>query len=266
VAQPRREAFRDQRRFGTVTRHGREQRQRDGNKHQRRYSRIEQGEIDEAVHRDENAADDVHVLAADDVGQMPGHDDEKEPEDRLNKHGHQHEIAAGAEHGRGIGEDEGADDITRRLLRHTQQGGQQHLLGLALQHLQHRYAFDALLSEYPPKYWGFEDTEPNPQPDTDHDDAEKERNSPAPNEKLVARQPAKEQHRQIREEQPRRTAELRPGRDKTTVFGGARPLHCQQYRAAPFAADPDPLDQAYDRQQDGAPDAHGLIGGDETHG
>jgi hypothetical protein len=50
-------------------------------------------------------------------------------------------------------------------------------------------------------------------------------------------------------------APLRPGGDEAAMAGGARPLHRQEDRAAPFAADPDPLDRAQDRQDDRAPDA-----------
>src|SRR5208282_3636686 len=38
------------------------------------------------------------------------------------------------------------------------------------------------------------------------------------------------------------------------------------YRAAPFAADSDPLDQADDHQEDSPPDADALIGRHETDG
>jgi len=43
-----------------------------------------------------------------------------------------------------------------------------------------------------------------------------------------------------------------------------RPFHRQQYRAAPFAPDTHSLDEAYDRQDDGAPDAGMLVGRDEA--
>ena len=50
------------------------------------------------------------------------------------------------------------------------------------------------------------------------------------------------------------------------MLGGSRSFHGQQYRAAPLAADADPLDQANDRQQNRAPDADARIGRDETYG
>jgi hypothetical protein len=46
----------------------------------------------------------------------------------------------------------------------------------------------------------------------------------------------------------------------------ARPLHRQQYRAAPLATDPDPLDEADDGQNDGAPGADRVISRNEGHG
>jgi hypothetical protein len=42
------------------------------------------------------------------------------------------------------------------------------------------------------------------------------------------------------------------------------PLHREQDRTAPFAANPGALDEAQDDQQDGAPDANRRIGRDET--
>ena len=82
---------------------------------------------------------------------------------------------------------------------------------------------------------------------------------------LVAGQPAEHQHREIGEKQPRRRAELRPRRDKPAILVGSRPFHRQQHRAAPFAADPDSLDQADDGQQNGAPDADAGVGRHETN-
>ena len=53
---------------------------------------------------------------------------------------------------------------------------------------------------------------------------------------------------------------------KPRCFVGARPFHRQEDRAAPFAADADSLDEADDRQDDGAPDADGLVGRDKSYG
>jgi hypothetical protein len=44
------------------------------------------------------------------------------------------------------------------------------------------------------------------------------------------------------------------------------PLHRKQRGAAPFAANPDALDQAQDSQDDCAPDSNRGIAGDETDG
>src|SRR5260370_7581423 len=71
---------------------------------------------------------------------------------------------------------------------------------------------------------------------------------------------------QVSQEQSGRPAELRPGGEKAAIFVGSRPFHRQQYRAAPFAADPDPLDQADDHQKDSPPDADALVGRHETDG
>ena len=190
----------------------------------------------------------------------------EKPQDGLDEHAHQQEIARGAQDRRAVGEDESAKDIARRLLRQPQQRRQRDLLGLALEHFEHRHAFDAVFGDHLLEDRGFEDAEPDPQPDPDHDDADQKRDAPAPHQELVARKPAEHQHRQIGQEEPGRRAELRPGRDEAAMLGGSRPFHGQQYRAAPFAADADPLDQANDRQQDRAPDADARVGRDETDG
>ena len=62
---------------------------------------------------------------------------------------------------------------------------------------------------------------------------------------------------------PARHAELRPGGDEAAAVMGARPLHGDQHRAAPFAADADALQGAQDGQDDGAPDADGVVAGHE---
>ena len=77
-------------------------------------------------------------------------------------------------------------------------------------------------------------------------------------------QPAEGQHCQVRQEQPGGRAELRPGGDEPAVFIATRPFHRQQDRAAPFAADPNPLDQPQQGQNDRAPNADYLITGNQT--
>jgi hypothetical protein len=81
---------------------------------------------------------------------------------------------------------------------------------------------------------------------------------------LVAGNRAEHQHRQVRQQQPRRPAELRPRGDEAAMLVRARPFHRQQHRTAPFATDSDPLDKADDRQDDGAPDADRLVTRDKT--
>jgi hypothetical protein len=46
----------------------------------------------------------------------------------------------------------------------------------------------------------------------------------------------------------------------------ARPFHRKQYRAAPFAPEPETLDEANDGQDDGAPNADLFVGRDEAYG
>jgi hypothetical protein len=53
---------------------------------------------------------------------------------------------------------------------------------------------------------------------------------------------------------------LRPRRNEPAVSAGACPFHRQQNRAAPFAADADPLDEAQHDHQDRPPQADLLVG------
>src|SRR5215469_13338798 len=115
---------------------------------------------------------------------MPGDWHPEKSEDGLKEDGHQHKIARSAEHRRGVGEDEGADNITRRLLRHTQQRGQRNLLRLTFEYFEDGHAFNAFFVEHLLKDRGLADTEPDPQTDRDHDNAEKKRYPPSPNQKL----------------------------------------------------------------------------------
>ncbi len=55
-----------------------------------------------------------------------------------------------------------------------------------------------------------ENAEADPQADGDQNDRQRERNTPAPNEELVARQGAEGEYREVRQEQSGRHAELRP--------------------------------------------------------
>src|SRR3984893_12532693 len=83
VAKARREAFCDQRRFGAVQGHDRQPRHGDSEEYQSRHLGVEQREINEPENRHEHAADDIHPLTADAVGQMPGDRNPEKPQDGL---------------------------------------------------------------------------------------------------------------------------------------------------------------------------------------
>src|SRR5215472_1422175 len=115
---------------------------------------------------------------------------------------------------RPIGEDEGEIDVGRPLLGGAAQRCQYDLLWLPLDHLERRCPLDPLLRNDAPENRRFEDTEPDVEPDRNHDDAQQERNTPAPDQELVARDGAEHQYRHVREKQPGRSTELRPRRDE----------------------------------------------------
>src|SRR6185437_5939334 len=133
------------------------------------------------------------------------------------------------------------------------------LARLPLEHFDDRRALDLVLGDEAPEHRGFENAEADPQADGHHDDADEERDAPAPGQELIARVPAEEQHRDVGEEQAGGRAELRPRADEAAVLVGPRPFHRQQHRAAPLAADADALDQAQQRENDRAPDADRVI-------
>src|SRR5271167_4918800 len=54
---------------------------------------------------------------------------------------------------------------------------------------------------------------------------------------------------------PAGTPNCGQGGNETAMMVGSRPLHGQQHRAAPLAADPDTLDETQDGQDDRTPDA-----------
>jgi hypothetical protein len=126
-------------------------------------------------------------------------------------------------------------------------------------------ARDSLLRDHLPEDRRLEDAEPDPQANSHHDKAQPERHPPPPAQELFARHPAERQDCEIGEEETRRPTKLRPGREEPAIFARARPLHRQQHRAAPFAANTDPLNKAKDDHQDCAPDADLLIGGDASN-
>ena len=115
----------------------------------------------------------------------------------------------------------------------------------------------------------FEDAEPDPQADADQDDAEQERHAPAPGREIGARPGAEPEDHQVRQEQAGRHAELRPRCNQPAAAMAARPLHRDQHRAAPFAADADALQHAQHGQDDRAPDADRCVArheGDQERG
>src|SRR5207245_6833287 len=116
-------------------------------------------------------------------------------------------------------------------------------LRLAFDDFDYRRALDAAFLQNSREHRGLEDAEADIEPDRDHDDREPERDAPSPCEKLIARDGAESQHREVGKEQPGGAAPLRPRGNETGV--GSRPFHRHQCRAAPFAADAETLNKAY---------------------
>ncbi len=76
---------------------------------------------------------------------------------------------------------------------------------------------------------------------------------------------AEGEHREIRQEQAARHAELRPGRYQAALAVVTRPFHRQQNGPTPFAADADALKHPQHRQDNRAPDADRFVGRNECN-
>jgi hypothetical protein len=136
---------------------------------------------------------------------------------------------------------------------------------LAFDHFKNRHLLQPIGFYQRRKDRGLENAEADPKPDGDHDQAQVKRDTPAPGQKPVAGNGAERQHRKVRQEQPGRAAELRPRGDEAAMLVGSRPLHREQHRTAPFAADPDALYQAQHHQNNGGPEADLIVGWHQTH-
>ena len=115
-----------------------------------------------------------------------------------------------------------------------------------------------------------EDAEPDPEADADQDDAERRTGCASPRwRNRSPDQALKARIARLDRNRPDGHAELRPRRDQAAAAVAARPLHRDQHRAAPFAADADALEHAQHGQDDRAPDADRCVGrheGDQEGG
>jgi hypothetical protein len=80
------------------------------------------------------------------------------------------------------------------LLGHPRERGQHDQPGLPPEHLEHRRALDPVLLNDAAEDRRLQNAKPDVEPDPDHDNAEPERYAPPPGEKLVAGNPAEQQH------------------------------------------------------------------------
>src|SRR5262249_47057507 len=154
------------------------------------------------------------------------------------------EVARDVQRADAVGENEGCEDVERRLFAHAGEGGEYDLLRVAFDDFQYRRALDSALGQQFGEDRSLENAKPNIKPDADEDEAQEERYAPAPGEELLARHLAKREHGEVGEEKPAGHAELRPGGDEATRVIGARPFHRHQHRAAPLAAATAPLNEA----------------------
>ena len=150
------------------------------------------------------------TIAPDAIREVPGQRDVEELNAARDDQADEQEVAILLEHLGAVGEDEGQVDVGRRLFDHPRKRRENDRARLTLDHLENRDPFDTVLGHDPPKRRRFHDAEPDVEPDGDHHEAEQERDAPAPNQELVAGNPAEHEHRYVCQQQPGRTAELRP--------------------------------------------------------
>src|SRR5215510_7645797 len=199
----------------------------------------------------------MYMFSSDAVGEMAEEWYAEEGQNGCRKDGREQKVTRDVQAADAVGEDEGGEDVERRLFGHAGEGGKYDLLRVALDHLQYRRALDLALGQQFGEYRRFENAEPDIKPHADEDETQEERYPPAPGEELLAGHLAEREHGEVGQEKPARHAELRPGGDEPARMIGARPLHRHQHRAAPLTADADPLYEAQDGEEDRAPDADG---------
>src|SRR5262249_2577221 len=186
IAQPAGKAFRDQCGLRTIHHIVRHERHHDRQENDGCNAGVQQAEIDETEHAGHDRADHVHVLASDAVGEMA---EEWYAEERQNggcKDGGEQEVTRDGQAADPVGEDEGSEDVERRLFTHAGEGGKYDLLRVALDHFQYRRALDLALGQQFGEDRRLENAEPDIKPDPDEDEAQEERYAPAPGEELLA--------------------------------------------------------------------------------
>ena len=162
VAQARRERLRDQRRLWPVLHVVRDQRQHDRDEHRRGYRGVHHAEIEEPEQPDRSGADQVHLLAADAIGDMAGQRDADQRDASRDHYCTQDQVARHMQSADGIGEDKGGEDVERGLLRHPQQRRQDDFLRLSLDDFDNRSPLDSLVIEKLLEHRRLKDAETNP--------------------------------------------------------------------------------------------------------
>src|SRR5579883_2604790 len=244
VAQARREAFGGQRRHNNQTRD----------------RRIKQRVIGKREQAGGRGPKHIDLPAPEPVRQVAGKRDREQRQKRHGEQDRKQEVSRHMDDLEAIGKNKGGVDIDRTHLSHPRESGEDDFPRLTLEYLDHRGARDPFVGNHFLKYRRFQDAEPDPQSDHDHDQAQPEWHPPPPAQKRRARQSAAGQDRKIGQKETGRPAPLRPRGEQSAVLVRSGPLHRQQHRPAPFAADPDPLDETQCNQCDRAPDADRLVG------
>ncbi len=109
-----------------------------------------------------------------------------------------------------VGEDEGGEDVERALLRSARQRAEDDGAPLLAAHFDDRRPLDLLFVDKIAEHRRLQDAQPDPQADADQHDRKREWDAPAPDQELIARPVAEDQHREIGEAETGRSAELRP--------------------------------------------------------
>src|SRR5437879_10458917 len=161
------------------------------------------------------------------------------------------------------GVDENGEQVERRLLWKSDESTEEDLSPVLLENLPDWCFLDLLLLDDRPEHRRLQDPEANVEADGDEDDAEQERDSPAPALECRAGCRNREGCYEGRGQQAHRNAKLGPAGEETFALL-APPFHGHEHRATPLTAYPDALADPQHDQDHGGPEADRGVGGHDA--
>src|SRR5215211_1229062 len=265
VADARAEELGEEARLGGVHRAVSDyERQHDGQPDQDPHFGVHEPEVGEREQDAEQSAPHIHRPAADAVREPAEERDGEELEEGGDRDAYEGEALRQPEFLDDVGEHEDGEDVEEHVVADARPHRQEDVLGVRAQHVQngHRGLGVGLL--HLPEGRRLHEAQPNVEPHRYQDDAQEERNPPAPGQELLLRQLLEQGEDHRREHEPGRDAHLRPAPvEPAPARRGV--LHRHQHSAAPLSSDAEALYEAQHDQQNGRPDADGVVGRHKTY-